>query len=135
MRIGQRAFSGEADKQVMIALARLSPTDNLHLADLPYRLSPWALDDADNVGLWANAEGQLVAWAVLQAPFWTMDYVCHPGADKSLHRHILAWADRRARALFDTPSGHPVWFVNVLAGQTDRIRDLEEAGFTSQAPG
>jgi mycothiol synthase len=133
MKIGQRTFSGEADKQAMIALAHVSPTDNLHLADLPYRLSSWALDDADNVGLWVTAEDQLVAWAVTQAPFWTMDYVCHPRADKSLHRHLLAWADRRARALLDTSSGHPAWFVNVFASQTERIRDLEEAGFTSQA--
>jgi len=133
MKIGQREFSAETDKQAMIALARAFPTDNLHVVDLPYRLSSWALDCPDNIGLWINAEGQLLAWAVIQTPFWAIDYVYHPRADKSLHRQILAWADRRARTVLDTSIGHPMWFVNVFASQTDRIRDLEEAGFASQA--
>jgi mycothiol synthase len=50
-----------------------------------------------------------------------------------IHRQILAWANRRARRMLHTPSGHPCWFVMVFANQADRIQDLEEAGFTSQA--
>ena len=133
MKIGQREFSGETDKQAMIALAHVFPTDNLHVVDLPYRLSSWALDYPDNIGLWFNAEDQLLAWAVMQTPFWAIDYVYHPRADKSVHRRILAWADKRARSVLDTSIGHPMWFVNVFAFQTDRIRDLEDAGFASQA--
>jgi mycothiol synthase len=133
MKIGQREFSGETDKQAMIALAHTFPPDNLHVVDLPYRLSSWALDYPDNIRLWINAEGQLLAWAVMQTPFWAIDYVYHPRADKSLHRQILTWADKRARTVFDTSIGHPRWLVNVFASQTDRIRDLEEAGFASQA--
>lgn len=129
----QREFSGKADFQAMAALVRDCPADNLHVADLPYRFSSWAFDYPDNVGLWVDAEGQLLAWAVMQTPFWTIDYACHPGADGNLHRRILAWADRRARCVLDTPSGRPAWFVNVFADQTDRIRDLEEARFASQA--
>jgi mycothiol synthase len=125
--------SGETDKQAMIALAHVFPTDNLHVADLPYRLSSWAVDYPDNIGLWVNAEGQLLAWAVMQTPFWTIDYVYHPDAGTNLHQRILAWADHRARQVLDTPSGRPCWFVMVFASQTDRIRDLEEAGFVSQA--
>ena len=116
-----------------MALAHACPTDNLHVVDLPYRLSSWALDDPDNVGLWANAEGQLLAWAVVQTPFWTIDYAYHPDADRNLHQQILAWADRRACRLLGTLSGHPCWFVMVLASHADRIRDLEEAGFSCQA--
>ena len=71
----QRGFSGETDVQAMIALAHLAPTDNLHVADLPYRMSSWALDEPDNIGLWFDAEGELVGWAVMQTPFWTIDYV------------------------------------------------------------
>jgi mycothiol synthase len=125
--------SGETDKQAMIALAHAFPTDNLHVADLPYRLSSWAVDYPDNIGLWVNAEGQLLAWAVMQTPFWTIDYAYHPDAGTNLHQRILAWADHRARQVLDTPSGRPCWFVMVFASQTDRIRDLEEAGFVSQA--
>jgi ribosomal protein S18 acetylase RimI-like enzyme len=133
MKIGKREFSGAPDKQMMIALARAFPTDNLHVVDLPYRLSSWALNDRDNIALWVNAQEQLLAWAVMQTPFWTIDYTYHPGADKSLHRQILAWAEHRARQILDTPSGHPCWFVMVFVNQADRIRDLESAGFVCQA--
>jgi ribosomal protein S18 acetylase RimI-like enzyme len=126
-------FSGEADLQALIALALASPSDNLHGADWPYRFSSWALDDPENAGLWVNAEGQLQAWAVMQTPFWTIDYAYRPDADGDLHRQLLAWADRRARQALDTASGHPCWFVMAFASQVDRIRDLEEAGFASQA--
>ena len=133
MRIGTRVFSGEADLQAMMALARLAPGENLHVIDLPYRLSSWALDHPGNAGLWVSGEDQLLAWAVLQTPFWTIDYVCHPEAGKDLHRQVLAWADARALAVLDTPAGHPTWFVHVFSDQAGRIRDLEEAGFASQA--
>ncbi|MBN1813743.1 MAG: GNAT family N-acetyltransferase [Anaerolineae bacterium] len=132
-RMIQREFSGEADRRAMAVLVHGFPACNLHVADLPYRFSSWAFDCPDNVGLWVDAEGQLLAWAVMQTPFWTIDYACHPGADSNLHRQLLAWADRRARRVLDTSSGRPAWFVNVFADQMDRIRDLEEAGFASQA--
>ena len=119
--------------QAMIALAHLAPTDNLHVADLPYRMSSWALDEPDNIGLWFDTEGELVGWAVMQTPFWTIDYVCDHRADGDLHRRILVWADERARALLNTPYGRPMWFANVYADQVARIFDLEAAGFASQA--
>jgi len=133
MRVSQRAFFGEPDVQAMMKLARAFSADNLHVVDLPYRLSSWALDDPDNIGLWVNAAGQLVAWAVMQTPFWTIDYVCDPGAGSDVHSQILTWADQRARQARDTPSGRPCWFVMAFATQTERIRDLESAGFASQA--
>ena len=117
----------------MTALARACPADHLHVVDLPYRFSSWAFDYPDNIALWVNPEGQLLAWAVMQTPFWTIDYACRPDAGKNLHRQILDWADRRARGIRGTSSGRPMWFVNVLASQAERIHDLEEAGFASQA--
>lgn len=133
MKTSQREYRGETDKQAMITLAHVLPTGSLHVVDLPYRLSSWAMDDVDNIGLWVDSRGQLLAWAVMQIPFWTIDYVCHPDAGTNLHRKVLAWVDHRARQVLNSPSGHPCWFVMVFADQTDRIRDLEEAGFLSQA--
>ena len=132
-KLVRRAYTGEADLRAMAALVHLAPADNLHVADLPWRFSSWALDYPDNVGLWVNADGQLLAWAVLQTPWWAVDYALHPDAGQDLHRQLLAWADDRARQTLGTPSGQPAWFVNVFAGQSDRIRDLEQAGFASQA--
>ena len=133
MRTIRREFSGQADIEARGALVRAFPTANLHAIDLPYRFSSGALDDPANVGLWATPGGELLAWAVLQPPFWTIDYAYHPHADADLRRQLWAWADGRARALVGQPGGRPSWFVNVFAGQTDRIRGLEAAGFVSQA--
>jgi mycothiol synthase len=117
----------------MAALAYTFPDGNLHVTDLPYRLSSWGLDDPGNVRLWLDPAGQLLGWAVLQTPWWAIDYAMHPKAGEDLHRQILAWAEERAWKTLDTPGGHPAWFVNVFAGQSDRIRELESAGWASQA--
>jgi ribosomal protein S18 acetylase RimI-like enzyme len=100
---------------------------------LPYRLSSWAFDDPENSRLWFDENGQLLAWAVLQTPFWTIDYVSHPDAEIYLHQEILSWADQRARAAINTANGRPAWFIMVFSGQTNRIRDLENAGFKCQS--
>lgn len=62
------SFLHEQDKQLMIDLACQFQADHLHVVDLPYRLSSWALDDVENIRLWFDGES-LVAWAVLQSPF------------------------------------------------------------------
>lgn len=51
MTITYRSFLQDQDKQLMIDLAGQFQSDNLHVVDLPYRLSSWALDDAENVRL------------------------------------------------------------------------------------
>ncbi len=116
-----------------MALAQTCPSDNLHIVDLPYRLSSWALDYPENIGLWFDENQQLVGWAVLQTPFWTIDYVCHSSAEATLHPVILAWAEQRAWAIRNTAAGRAAWFVMAFAGQDRRIHDLETAGFRCQA--
>jgi len=115
----------------MIDLACRFQESHLHVVDLPYRLSSWALDDSENVRLWLDGE-ELVAWAVLQSPFWAMDYACH--ADyQTLFKEILAWADGRAQAVVGTPYERSAWFVNVFSGQEARKKDLEALGFACQS--
>jgi ribosomal protein S18 acetylase RimI-like enzyme len=133
MTITQRPFLAEQDKYLMSALARQCPENNLHVIDLPYRLSSWAFEDPENIGLWFDANQQLIAWAALQTPFWTIDYVCHPKAEVNLHQEILSWADRRSRTTINTANGRPAWFIMVFSGQSNRIRDLENAGFKCQS--
>jgi len=127
-----RPFESDEDRARMIDLARRNSGEHLRLVDLPYRLSSWALDDPQNTCLWFDENGQLLAWAVLQTPFWTIDYAFVPGATH-LHTAILAWADQRVMASLNGPYGHPCWFVNVFADQAERIQTLEAAGFASQA--
>lgn len=133
MRIIHRPFATEQDKYLMSALLRQFPAGNLHVEDSPYRLSSWALDDPENTGLWFDEDRRLVAWAVIQAPFWTIDYAFHPDAEADLHAEILSWADQRARAMVNTAYGHPAWYIMVFSGQVSRIHDLENAGFKCQS--
>ena len=133
MTITRCQFSGEPDKIRMATLAREFFADNLHVIDLPYRFSSWAFDDPDNIGLWEDEAGQLVGWAVLQAPFWKMDFTCHPGREGTLFPELLAWALDRAGAIQNTPFGLPSWFVSIFADASEQIRMLEEAGFTCQS--
>jgi hypothetical protein len=117
----------------MADLAASCAADHLHVTDLPYRLSSWALDEPENASLWFDENQQLVAWAVLQTPFWTVDIVCHPALAIQLHPQILTWADQRARFIANTSYGHPAWYIMAFSSQASLIRDLEEAGFQSQA--
>jgi ribosomal protein S18 acetylase RimI-like enzyme len=133
MAITQHPFSSEQDKALMSALARQFSENNLHVIDLPYRLSSWALDNPENISLWFDENQHLVAWAVLQTPFWTIDYVCHPAAELNLHQEILSWADQRASITVNTTHGRPAWFIMAFSGQHNRIRDLENAGFKCQS--
>jgi ribosomal protein S18 acetylase RimI-like enzyme len=132
MSTAQREDSGEADLQAMAGLVHTYAADDLHAVDLPYRLSSWALDFPENIRLWHAADGSLLGWAVMQTPFWTIDYAYQPTAGPSLHQEILAWADARARDIAGTPSGHPAWYIAVAGDQLERIHDLEVAGFASQ---
>lgn len=133
MAITQRTFLTEHDKYRMSALARQCPENNLHVVDLPYRFSSWAFDDPGNISLWFDEDRQLIAWAVLQSPFWTIDYVCHPEQEAYLHQEILSWANQRIQAIKNTPYARPAWFVMVFSEQSNRIHDLEKAGFKCQA--
>jgi len=133
MQIIERNFSGNTDLEAIAELVHKFPTENLHVVDLPYRFSSWSFDYPENIRLWTDENDQLLAWAILQVPFWTIDYAYHPETGQVLHRQILNWADEHAQKIVNTPSGHPAWYVTALASQVDRIHDLEQAGFASQA--
>jgi ribosomal protein S18 acetylase RimI-like enzyme len=130
-----KPFRGADDVARMLALAREYPAGAIHVIDLPYRLCSWALDNPDNFALWENDAGRLLAWAVLQTPFWKLEYTLHPDAPSDAHRVILAWADRQAARLLDTPYGRPAWFTAVREEWLDRRRALAAAGWASQESG
>jgi mycothiol synthase len=129
----QRPYTGPADQTIMTSLSEAAPSENLHIFDLPYRFSSWAFDDPKNVGLWFADSGQLIAWAVMQIPFWSIDYALAPSMPTGLHSQVLEWADNRAHALLNTPSGLPCWYINAFSWQEQRILDLKKAGFACQS--
>ncbi len=130
MKSAFRAFSRESNLQ---ALAAGFPDAHLHVMDLPYRLSSWALDEPGNGALWVDAAGELRAWAVLQTPFWTLDWACAPDHAAALFPQVLQWGEARIRAVVGTVYERPCWFVNVFAEQIGLIGVLEQAGFACQS--
>ena len=127
MQLTQRPYQGSRDQTRMLALVSADPPANFHIVDLPYRFSSWAFDNPDHIALWEDETGMLCAWAMLQTPFWAIDYACHPQVAAEVHPQLLAWADQRARQLVRSPFGRPIWFINVFAHQNKRIADLEAA--------
>ena len=132
MKIAYRNYRGVADQQAMLELAQRTAPENLHVMDLPYRFSSWAFDHPDNIGLWHDEQGKLLAWAALQTPFWALDYYYLPDLP-TLPQAILTWASAQAQRIVNTPSGRPIWFVNVFTEQRTHIADLEQAGWACLA--
>lgn len=137
MRIIHDSFSGDHDLREMEFFAREFRSENLHVTDLPYRLSSWALDDPKNVHIWRDGDNKIIAWIVMQAPFDSLDFCCLPEKESTLLPDVLQWADDRSRKHPDliprgTPEGNPCWFINIFSNQAERIRILEDAGFLNQ---
>jgi len=107
--------------------------DHMHVIDLPYRFSSWSLDDPANTRLWFLPSGELAGWAVLQLPFWTLDFTCDPDLDASLLPDILAWADERSLEMRLGPTVRECWYLNVFADQAQRLAILQAAGWADQS--
>lgn len=127
-----RLFRGPEDWPGMAAIVNARQADHLHVVDLPYRLCSWAFDDPANCTLWEDAGGQIMAWAALQPPFWSIDYALHQDAPPGTLELALAWAEQRARAIEGTPFARPAWYISCFAGHPHGPR-LEASGFRSQA--
>jgi GNAT superfamily N-acetyltransferase len=103
------------------------------VVDLPYRLSSWALDDRRNTNLWFDEAGNLIAWAVIQSPFWQVDIVCQPEMESALFPQILDWVDKRVHELAGSPWYREAWYVNAFDDQHERTAAFEAAGYTCQS--
>ena len=51
MQIIERNFSSDSDLQAMAELVRKFSAENIHVVDLPYRLSSWSFDYPENIRL------------------------------------------------------------------------------------
>src|SRR5262249_3582046 len=128
-----RPYQGEPDKLLMLEVAHRSGEAATHVVDLPYRLGSWSLDDPENVGLWEDAEGKLVAWAAFQFPMWFVDYAFDARyASAELESLVLESVDAKADQWAATPKARPCWFFNVFSSQAGLIERLEQHGYRSQ---
>jgi len=126
----RREFAGPADTAELATLTAAYPAVSIHVVDLPYRFSSWALDDPANGAVWED-RGQVVAWAVLQTPFWALDYWYLPAAEYLLSE-ILAWANQRGQRIANGPFGRPTWFLHIRGDQPWQLQATQEAGYTRQ---
>jgi len=113
----------------MIALVDASPATNLHVIDLPYRLCSPSATVADNVRLWEGADGSLLAWAVWQQPWITLDYAVHPDEAGTIETEIIAWTLDRFRAMAREHGRVLSYFIDAREDDPARIALLERHGF------
>jgi mycothiol synthase len=132
MEFTARDFQGEDDIQAMLSLAKRHLEENLHVIDLPYRFSSWALDAPANTRLWFDEAGSLSAWAVMQSPFWMVDYAILPKYEECLFSQILAWAESSASETLSAPYARPAWYTTALPHQAQRILALQARGWENQ---
>jgi mycothiol synthase len=132
MALIQRPFRSTSDGSAILAVVHTQLQAHLHVVDLPYRLCSWAFDEPANCSVWEDANSNVLAWAVLQSPFWCIDYAIHPDAPSTTLQEVLAWADQRVQALQGTQFARPMWFVNSFKGNPDHDA-IQAFGFISQA--
>lgn len=128
-----RPSEGIRDLNRMYDLAIATRDDALHVADLPWRLTSPSAQMPNRTRLWEDADGALVAWAVLQFPWLCLDYVIHPDAQMSdLESALFAWAGDRLEIEAAGRDEPLRFFANARAHDADRIAAIERAGFSRE---
>ncbi|MBP7692568.1 MAG: GNAT family N-acetyltransferase [Anaerolineales bacterium] len=130
LRFSSRPCRREADLPAVLGLVAAHPAGQRHVADLPYRLASWALDDPDNGRCWHTAGDALAGFAVLQGPWGTLDLGVTPAARAAgLEGGMLTWAAARVQAKAES-QGQPVSvYVEAEAGDAAWRAAAEAAGF------
>ena len=128
MAISVRSYRGQADLEPMANLVYAFPDEHLNVVDLPYRLSSWALNVSENVCLWEDEAGNLVAWAMVRTPWLSLDYALRPDAN-DLEDDIVSWAVERCQSIADEQGEKFPLFVRVRPERSSLIAILENHGF------
>jgi mycothiol synthase len=101
-----------------------------HVTDAPYRLSSWSLDYPENVALWQDESGRLLAYAAIQEPFLTLDYAIHPDArSANLEAQMIEWAVSQCPAVTHRQQRSFPLYIWVNDHQDPLIPLLESFGF------
>jgi mycothiol synthase len=126
-----RQYQNWHDLQAIADMAYGTGPNFLHVMDLPYRLASWTLDKPQNFQFWHNAEGKLMAVAIMQEAFLSLEYIIHSMADQAvLEPEILQWALQRGQMVANeqaTTFPINVWLRSDHL-QPDRVALLEALG-------
>jgi ribosomal protein S18 acetylase RimI-like enzyme len=128
MQIRQVAFTGRSYLPLIADLIYQHGRD--HVTDAPYRLSSWSLNYPENVALWEDESGRLIAYAAIQEPFLTLDYAIHTDAGPlNLEAQIVQWAVERCPAVAQRQQRSFPLYVWVNGNEDERIPLLKSFGF------
>ena len=126
-----RPYQNWHDLQTIADLAYGASPNFLHVIDLPYRLASWTLDKPQNFQFWHDEAGTLLAVAIVQEAFLTLEYIIHPWGDRAvLEPEILRWGLQRGQMVANeqaTTFPINVWLRNDHL-QLDRVALLEAHG-------
>lgn len=126
-----RPYQNWHDLQAIADMAYGTGPNFLHVIDLPYRLASWTLDKPQNFRFWHNAEGKLMAVAIVQEAFLSLEYIIHPMAEQAvLEPEILQWGLQRGQMVANeqaTTFPLNVW-LRIDHPQPDRIALLNAHG-------
>lgn len=94
---------GKEELEAIWKFALENPSGGFHTLDLPYRLSSPAAQNPENRRLWKKRDGELVAAAVLQRQFSTIDLFIRSD-ELALRREMMEWAELRLQKFADVES-------------------------------
>lgn len=98
MQYTTRPYQNWHDLQAIADLAYGIGPNFLHVIDLPYRLASWTLDKPQNFQFWHDEKGKLLAVAIVQEAFLTLEYIIHPRVDRAvLEPEIVQWGVQRGQ--------------------------------------
>ncbi len=120
-----------ADLAQLAAFFAAHPQGFANLVDLPYRLASWSLEDPANVRVWER-DGELQAVAMLQMPWFTLDYTFALGADHLLPE-ILTWGIERMTAIAHERADELPLVVYLSPERAAHIPVVEAHGFQHDA--
>ena len=126
-----RPYQNWHDLQAIAELAYVASSHFLHTIDLPYRLASWALNKPQNFRFWHDSAGKLVAVAIVQEAFLSLEYLIHPTLEPAiLEQEIVQWGMQRGQEVANeqaTTFPINVWLRNDQP-QPERVALLEAAG-------
>lgn len=133
MSIAGRPLVGATDRARIMALVRAHASENVHIADLPYRLASPSASSEEDARVWEDARGDLVAFAIAQSPWGTLDFFIRPDArGAEIEDELMTWALARFQRLTDLRGRDLDWWIETRADQPDRLALLNRCGFTPE---
>ncbi len=130
MDVRMRPAGSGTDLKRVTQLVYAHPDEALHLADLPYRLSSPSAFSRHDTRLWEAIDGPLLAYAIVQRSWGTLDYFIAPDArERGIEETLMDWALGRFQELTDERQRDLDWWIETRADTPDRKALAERFGF------